>query len=514
MRILLIGKSASYLQIIQDTAAAYEGSLTVLDYAQVGENLLPAPLVFVIAEVGSTQGLDTGRAILQQYPGSALVFLMPECCFEFSMLAMRMGAKNILVGDEINAASIGRIIQQYAAQDTLAQSDNISRYFECLVFSHNDEEQKLSARALNRLFSLKENAEQYYVAMVTGVDFCRKQIREGDAIAKKISNERVRTHLQQLNDEVLRVRFVFYIEQMFYIILSLREDPRRQEQERVRYIQEKLFRAGSALLGERQIVLCSKGRDDFGKFKLCLDELELQKSVMHNGKYPCMLDAYRCRKVSHDPQISAKLMNGAMKAVKLVEEGGDYEEAIEALFSASEMRSVSFTQFMKLKEYLSFELQLLYQQLDKSLPEYEQIGEDLETLQSICTCGFACETVLKITKQLVACSQKHYNHLISQCIHFISEHYATDMGLYETARHLNISSVYLSTLFRKETGKKFSVYVNEFRLKKAKDLLDSGEQPLSKIYELVGFSNQQYFSNCFKKTYGMTPSEYRKKRHK
>lgn len=511
MRILLIGRDEAYEQILQKAVSECSGSLTVLEYGQVDEKLPEYPLVFVAADVDST-GMAVGKLILQQFPGSALVFLMRKCCFEFSMLAMRMGAKNILVADEINPVSIGQIIQQYAAEDALSNSESITRYFERMVFSHNDEEQELSAKALNRCFMQKDGTERYYVVMATGVDFNRRQIRESDALSKKISNERVRTHFQQMKDEKLRVRFVFYIEQMFYLVLLLQNDGFSLENERVSYIQDTLYREGCTLLGERQILLCSRGRNDFGMFKLCLDELETLKSVMHNGDYPRMLDAYHSYRRDHDPQVFAKLMNDAMKAVKLMEEGGEYESAFRALFSQNVMSEVSFPQFMKLKEYLAFELRLLCQQLDKTLPEYAQIEEELNVLQSICTSSFACETVLKIAEQLAACSQKHYNHLIAQCIHFISEHYATDMGLYETARHLNISSVYLSTLFRKETGKKFSVYVNEFRLKKAKELLDEGALPLSKIYESVGFSNQQYFSKCFKKTYGMTPTEYRKKR--
>ena len=45
----------------------------------------------------------------------------------------------------------------------------------------------------------------------------------------------------------------------------------------------------------------------------------------------------------------------------------------------------------------------------------------------------------------------------------------------EIADALNISNVYLSTLFRKETGQKFSTYVNDYRLTKASELIDRGE---------------------------------------
>jgi two-component system, response regulator YesN len=77
---------------------------------------------------------------------------------------------------------------------------------------------------------------------------------------------------------------------------------------------------------------------------------------------------------------------------------------------------------------------------------------------------------------------------------------------------LYMNENYLGKLFHKETNKKFSHYVAQVRMEKAKELIERDRD--FKIYEIteqVGFeSNTQYFSQVFKKYTGYTPSEYKK----
>ncbi len=72
---------------------------------------------------------------------------------------------------------------------------------------------------------------------------------------------------------------------------------------------------------------------------------------------------------------------------------------------------------------------------------------------------------------------------------------------------------YVSKKFIKETGMKFSTYLTEQRIKKAKELLSDGDsEKIHYVAEVVGCGNNpQYFSQIFKKNTGMTPSAYAKK---
>ena len=97
-----------------------------------------------------------------------------------------------------------------------------------------------------------------------------------------------------------------------------------------------------------------------------------------------------------------------------------------------------------------------------------------------------------------------------KCIHDNIEN--EDLSLKWIATHVVYMNVgYLGRLFCKETGEKFSHYVLNVRMEKAKELIDSCED--EKIYEVakkIGFGdNPQYFSQLFKKYSGCTPSEYK-----
>ena len=69
---------------------------------------------------------------------------------------------------------------------------------------------------------------------------------------------------------------------------------------------------------------------------------------------------------------------------------------------------------------------------------------------------------------------------------------------------------YISKKFVKETGQKFSAYLTEMRIKKAKELLSGSDPvPIADVAELVGCGNNpMYFSQIFKKGTGMSPSSY------
>ncbi|MDR0811865.1 MAG: response regulator [Paludibacter sp.] len=53
-------------------------------------------------------------------------------------------------------------------------------------------------------------------------------------------------------------------------------------------------------------------------------------------------------------------------------------------------------------------------------------------------------------------------------------------------------------------------FIREIRIKRAAQLLQTGEYTASQVTFMVGMSDARYFSKCFKKTYGVTPTEYKK----
>ena len=88
------------------------------------------------------------------------------------------------------------------------------------------------------------------------------------------------------------------------------------------------------------------------------------------------------------------------------------------------------------------------------------------------------------------------------------------LTIYQLARELSMSVQELSTLINHSLHQHFFDFVNEYRIKKATDLLKDPEKQKLTILEIlyeVGFNSKSSFNTVFKKFTGSTPTEYRKK---
>lgn len=106
-------------------------------------------------------------------------------------------------------------------------------------------------------------------------------------------------------------------------------------------------------------------------------------------------------------------------------------------------------------------------------------------------------------------TMKGYSFLISQVIAYIDSNLAADLTLKAHAEQLNVNASYLSTLFKKETGKTLTDYVNGKRMDYAIILLNSTTLQIQTIAQYCGILDVNYFTKIFKKYVGKTPKNYR-----
>ncbi|CAI6045774.1 HTH-type transcriptional activator RhaS [Paenibacillus sp. JJ-100] len=92
---------------------------------------------------------------------------------------------------------------------------------------------------------------------------------------------------------------------------------------------------------------------------------------------------------------------------------------------------------------------------------------------------------------------------------FVDLHLASDVSLPAIAEHVHLHPVYLSKVYKAETGEALTAYVYRLRMEKAAYYLRSTSAKVFEIAELVGYNNTAYFIRVFKKFYDLTPQEYR-----
>lgn len=96
--------------------------------------------------------------------------------------------------------------------------------------------------------------------------------------------------------------------------------------------------------------------------------------------------------------------------------------------------------------------------------------------------------------------------------HYIDKHlYDKNISIKELADTIHISNVHLSRVFSKTFGMPPKKYIIERKLEAVASMLTHTAMPINEICEQVGFIDMSYFNKLFKKKYGASPRNYRKK---
>ncbi|MDC7294737.1 response regulator [Butyrivibrio sp. DSM 10294] len=159
-------------------------------------------------------------------------------------------------------------------------------------------------------------------------------------------------------------------------------------------------------------------------------------------------------------------------------------------------------------EFAESELKLSRSEIDASIPTAELMADEKTT----------CDYLINIVNKAIDLRKKtaagSYRDVVNQVIEYIEEHYAEDeLSLNQLAAVVNFSPNHLSAVFRQETGQPFIKYLTDFRMEKAKELLLSTSKRSNEVGLLVGYKDPHYFSFLFKKTQGVTTTQYRGAMH-
>lgn len=95
---------------------------------------------------------------------------------------------------------------------------------------------------------------------------------------------------------------------------------------------------------------------------------------------------------------------------------------------------------------------------------------------------------------------------------YIGQKYMNEtLSVKDISDHVFLSTSYVCTFFKNETGQTLNQYLTEYRMEKAKQLLADPRYKIADISSRVGYSDGNYFGKSFKKYTGFSPSEYREK---
>ncbi|WP_409343238.1 helix-turn-helix domain-containing protein [Paenibacillus sp. MBLB4367] len=112
------------------------------------------------------------------------------------------------------------------------------------------------------------------------------------------------------------------------------------------------------------------------------------------------------------------------------------------------------------------------------------------------------------SRQAPVVREKPETGAADKIIAYMNEHLGDNLTLDQLCDHFAIGRTQISIMFKKRVGCGVMEYVNQLKIDRAKMYIREDIYNLTEISELLGYSSVHYFSRHFKKTTGMTPSEY------
>ena len=92
---------------------------------------------------------------------------------------------------------------------------------------------------------------------------------------------------------------------------------------------------------------------------------------------------------------------------------------------------------------------------------------------------------------------------------YIRKNYKEDISLQDVAGYMNYSDAYFCRIFKQCFEKSFLGYLTEYRVERAKELLEDISTNIKDVSINVGYRDSNYFAKVFKRIVGITPTEYR-----
>lgn len=148
----------------------------------------------------------------------------------------------------------------------------------------------------------------------------------------------------------------------------------------------------------------------------------------------------------------------------------------------------------------------LWQLLEIAYAEFSSEAEQ-EVLLGLLTAFFG-----KLQRQLVFSKEELSSHNIRKVLQYCGSHYKQDLSVESIAKALFLSRSYISHTFNRHLNVSFPDYINSLRSAEAARLLEKGELSISEVVSRSGFPSIRTFNRAFRQHYGMSPSQFRRKR--
>ena len=453
-------------------------------------------------------GIDFIKNIKEVNPNQGIIILSCHEKFSYAREAMKYGVKDYLIKDMLTKEDI---LEALAEVKPSRENDDYSEAKDYRELEYTINEILFN----NTNYEYINIHEYYYVIMVLKMTSCKVGETHNDdykkEIFKKISS--------CLVEEKIVPKGLVTIDEDDEVVLML---PIDQIASQIKYIYDcqkyatKIRNITKKILEEEIAIGISYGFKDLNKAKHHYEE----------AKKVCEYRIF----LGNDKNLFVSTVSNQMKTFNpkkldkclgILESnlyGGNYQGILDILPLVYEEKIQGFMQYHYIKYVNAKILSLIIHYINEEGISYMNVfGKDfipLNELEDITTVEEIIIWFKMIINNIVQIKEKQSNEYYSlrvlQTQGILKEKFKMGIGLQEVAEELGVHKVYLSRIFKEETGKTITQYIQELRIDEIKKLLETTNKSMSEIAEELNYNYPQQLSMMFKKEINLTPKEYRK----
>lgn len=370
------------------------------------------------------------------------------------------------------------------------------------------EEEKINE--LMEFYELDLNGPEYMVSIF------KTESSEGESSIQKSQLESV--SLKEIVEDNLkdlcRCKVMIYLETV--VALTIIE----QSQDKINLIDriEQICNLSKRILGTntaagigRNYKIISEAQISYQEAKNALGYRVLQEA--NQAIYIEDIEPCNGEEVKIDRQLVENILNGIKVGKK-----EELEEAIKVFVNQLKNSQISLYQYQLLLMEMIAELAKLGRSYQLEIEQifgarYHSYYDILE-IDSIDTLNERLKEICMEIKSSIGRERKDGARLIAdKAKEYIKDNYHNpELSVDVICRYLGLSAAYFSTVFKREVGVTFIMYLTKIRMEQALLLLNTTEDKTYIISSKVGYLEPNYFSYVFKKHYGISPSAYRTNR--
>lgn len=432
-------------------------------------------------------GLTLMKKLHKEMPGVSFIILTNYAEFSYAREAILYGAKNYLLKSEMRGEDILKALSELSISLKKQQKDNEAgcNSQEYLDIYHCYYQEEDGERI--RDFWIGHGFKEELDFQVLAFDREKKQKLEQ---MMDIFKKNGKSHL---------LRPILHQNYIFLILQAERAEVLEQD---VRIFRSLLEQENGGILAVSKM---SRGAEDIHSR---IEEAEklMQYHFFFEKGYFTEEIGEKWKPLNRDElkQKQRMLMDNILK-----EEEEDILLSVQEWFAAIVQEPFHRKDIGWAREICMKTLMYMEEILNEELPDVQEEYET-RTLESMSECESLCR---KMIEKLYSDEKSGYSQITREMILYIHRNYGdSKLSLGEVARVMYRSPEYLSRLFKGETGRNFSAYLTEYRLKRAKELLAGTDMKIYEVAYTVGYANPSYFSKVYHEVMGMTPEMTRNRK--